>query len=235
MMTSEAILARNEWTPELFREALRDLDKVEEGESSPELEQSMMKTLKMLAAHLTHMRLLGRVSVLRGYATMLGDLLMRHPRLPRLRHLTFSQRVGVRMEFMIEDVLQAEALPTLDKAKAALTGERSAVRRRIIEKLMEGEWVSTSALVDATATTRQNVHLILPSLVALGLIVTRKEKGQHLHRCTDLAHRAMAQIRQPRSIFTMTKKEDFDSGIKDGFALMFGLGFTQGRMSAATR
>ena len=195
MNTPDSILARKVWNPEAFREALKDLHAVEDNAATPEVEESITKTLKMLAAYLTQLRVLGKVSVLRGYGMMLGELLMRHPKLPRLRQLTFAQRVGVRMELMIEDVLQAEALPSIDKAKAALIGDRFAARRKIIKKLMEADWVPTAALVEASGTTRQNVHqVLLPALTALGLVISREEKGVHLHRCTDLAKRAYKEI-----------------------------------------
>src|SRR5258706_9618612 len=131
------ILALDDWSPETFRSALKDLDRVEQHDSSPELEQSITRTLKILASHLTQMRLFGRVSVVRGFAAMLGELLMRHPVLPRLRDLTLAERVGARLELLVEDLLQAEAVPTVDKAKAALSGVKMAGRFNMMKELVD--------------------------------------------------------------------------------------------------
>jgi DNA-binding transcriptional ArsR family regulator len=218
MSTPEAILAQSDWNPLTFKAALADLRRVEENDTTPDLEQRVTSVLRALATHLTNLRLLGRTSVMRGYAEMLGELLMRHPALPRLRNLTFAQRVGARLELMVEDLMQAEALPTVDIAKAALTAPRAEARLKLVQALVSSNsWTPTSRLADVSGTTKQNVHLVLPVLRGLGLLVTREEKGQHLHRATELAKRVIEsierdQIRRAQSLHNkvMTK---YDVGI----------------------
>lgn len=221
MNTAEAILAQNDWNPETFKAALAELRRVEDNDTSPDLEQQTTKVLRALAAHLTNLRLLGRTSVLRGYAEMLGELLMRHPKLPRLRHLTLAQRVGVRIELIAEDLMQAEALPTVEIAKGALTAPRAETQLKLIRALVSaGVWTTTSKLIDATGTSKQNVHQALQLLRGLGLLVTREEKGHHKHRATELATRVIEVIeregtqKKPTSLHNKANST-YDVGIDD--------------------
>jgi len=200
MNTPEAILAQNDWTPDTFKAALAELRRVEENDTSSDLEQQITKVLRALAAHLTNLRLLGRTSVMRGYAEMLGELLMRHPKLPRLRHLTVAQRVGVRIELIAEDLMQAEAMPTLEIAKSALTGRRAETQLKLIRALVAASsWTTTARLIEVSGTSKQNVHQALQLLRGLGLLVTREEKGHHKHRATELAIRVVEAIERERT------------------------------------
>lgn len=204
-MESTDILALNDWTPETFKLALKDLRRVEANETSPELEEAITHTLKMLAAHLTRMRLFGRNSILRGYSSMIGELFMRHPGLPRQRDLSLAARVGVRLEMILEDLLQAEAVPTVDKAKAALGGSKNVARFKMVQTMVEaGDWVDTARLIKISGTTKQNVNLAIQTFKKLGLVVSRVANGGHIYRSTDLAAQTVEelkkQVEEPKSV-----------------------------------
>jgi len=200
------MLALHDWTPETFKLALKDLRRIETNETSPELEDAVTHTLKMLAAHLTQMRLFGRNSILRGYASMIGELLMRHPGLPRQRDLSLAERVGVRLEMLLEDLLQAEAVPTVDKAKAALTGSKNAARLKMVQAMVDvGDWVDTAYLIRISGTTKQNVHLAIHAFKKVGLVVSRVANRSHTYRSTDLAGQVVGELRK-QTVEELTKR-----------------------------
>jgi hypothetical protein len=196
------LLDEGDWTPERLGQALRtDLAQLEggKGDIEPRLESSLLRVQEILGHHQIRLILEGQPEPLARLAREVSSVFALFPALPVLRELSLRQRVGVRLDILVAQLLAVQSLPSRGKVEGLFrTGARGQhLRTTVMECLFaQRDGLTTQEVLEhGGIETRQAAHLVLRKLRENGLTVSFSDGQSHRHMLSPSGRRFWAQLR----------------------------------------